>query len=954
MEAVAATQRSKMNRFQLPAVSCGALPTPAPAHSRIPATLAIVILSLLLCFGAQAAITQVQQVSGSAATCGSSAGISCAVAVLAAGGGNILIAVFALQGAGSSVTAVSDSTGETWVHAPGCYVTSGNSVVDCWYVLRSTSGATTITGTLNTSGSGRAVEFYEFSVGAGCVANFDNSGSANDGTLSTSPHGVGLSLAGTNDVIVQGIYGGAVSSVSGGYAEAAGATNRAAASLLNTISGTAPIWTTSSAAAAVNAIAINEACSVSVNINPTRTTLYGLQTQQFSATVVGALNTGVTWSISPPGVGSVSNTGLYTAPDPSGSAQVVTVRATSQEDGTTTGSATVTIPAGGVLGTFQLSELFGNAWPDQPIEFRYDGGKPTPGTALMIGPLGTEVPFQWVSSCSDAAAVLGCIAVRSNLPANASYSWTLLTGVPAATPVNPVHTNTVGNNLEITNGLTGMRIVTQAANPAPFNLAPIQGIRMPGGTWTGAGASPNLLYSQSLLSNGNVAVPSMTPMFSATGYSVTVVDQGPVKTVVKVNYTFNRPQYLYFPATVINTAGTGHYTLIVTLYANSKSVLLDEDTDMQFSYYLPVYGQLQPTTARWRGHDSIGTGGNPDPVCGYESRLTVTGATAATPIVITTATSGNLSNGQVVQIAGVVGNTAANGTYYAKTTGYPATQFALYTDSNLTVPVAGTGAGSGGVVKPAYRGQNVWPAGDAFQDLSYSLDRPAGNNCTAANYRKMLADNPTSAHAAGWYVEMYNSAAGAAAPVVGFYIGRASKQSYSAVGPSLPGLYSSSAHFITGAKGRGDSGGHPAAGSGRLDAMREQIIAGVYAVRGGDAPQLGDLHEHAGGSAESVAAPADSRRTELAGVDQSFAAVHVSAGVSGSNPGAPQGGWQWLYLTNAGERRNAAELGPERHCAVRHADLLCRAAEQLGRLGGEQRAGGDVAGQQHGGGAGRR
>jgi hypothetical protein len=54
-----------------------------------------------------------------------------------------------------------------------------------------------------------------------------------------------------------------------------------------------------------------------------------------------------------------------------------------------------------------------------------------------------------------------------------------------------------------------------------------------------------------------------------------------------------------------------------------------------------------------------------------------------------------------------VGNTAANGTYYAKTTGYPATQFALYTDSNLTVPVAGTGAGSGGVVKPAYRGQNV-------------------------------------------------------------------------------------------------------------------------------------------------------------------------------------------------------------------------------------------------------
>ncbi len=84
-----------------------------------------------------APMTQVQQVSGSASTGGNlcpASGASCAVTLThPTGGGNILIAVFALQGAGSSVTAVSDSTGETWVHAPNCYVTSGNSVVDCWY-----------------------------------------------------------------------------------------------------------------------------------------------------------------------------------------------------------------------------------------------------------------------------------------------------------------------------------------------------------------------------------------------------------------------------------------------------------------------------------------------------------------------------------------------------------------------------------------------------------------------------------------------------------------------------------------------------------------------------------------------------------------------------------------------------------------------------------------------------
>ena len=172
--------------------------------------------------------------------------------------------------------------------------------------------------------------FYEFSIGAGCVANFDSSGSGINASSLSQP-GVSLSLTGTNDVIVQGIYGGTVSSIGGGYAEASGVNNRAAASLLNTISGAAPVWTLSgaSATAAVNAIAINEACWISVNINPTRTMLYGLQAQQFTATVVGALNTAVAWSVSPPGAGSVSSTGLYSAPAPSGSAQVVTVTATS-------------------------------------------------------------------------------------------------------------------------------------------------------------------------------------------------------------------------------------------------------------------------------------------------------------------------------------------------------------------------------------------------------------------------------------------------------------------------------------------------------------------------------------------------------------------------------------------------------------------------------------------------
>ncbi|HEX4133619.1 MAG TPA: hypothetical protein VHY84_03275, partial [Bryobacteraceae bacterium] len=492
--------------------------------------------------------------------------------------------MFSMVLAGNKVTAVSG--GGTWVHAPNCGANTGNNLVDCWYALNSTPGATTITGTVSDSGLARQMEFYEFSVGSGCSASLDASGSAaNNNSSALSQPGITLPLTGTNDVIVQQIYANAyIASISGGYLESTAPNIRAAASSLNSNSSTAPTWTLASSAAAVmDAIAISESCAtISVSVGPSAGTLTASSSQQFTATVLGTANTAVTWSISPQ-FGAISNSGLYTAPSSFATPQSITVTATSVADPTKSASAQVSLSVSGTSQTpatsttFSLNELFGATWPDQPIEFRYDGGRP-PSTTRMIGPAGVEVPYQWVSSCSDATAVKGCIAIRSNLPPNSNYTWTLQSGIPpVATPVNPVQTKQVGNNLEITNGLTGVRIVTAGANPSPFSLAPIQGIQLPGGSWTGAGPKPNMLYSQSLGNAGNVGDALQTPVSSAKSYTVSVVDQGPLKTVVTVNYTFNRPQYLIPGVVVINNAGTGHYTMTVTLYANSKSVLFDED-----------------------------------------------------------------------------------------------------------------------------------------------------------------------------------------------------------------------------------------------------------------------------------------------------------------------------------------------------------------------------------------
>lgn len=87
------------------------------------------------------------------------------------------------------------------------------------------------------------------------------------------------------------------------------------------------------------------------------------------------------------------------------------------------------------------------------------------------------------------------------------------------------------------------------------------------------------------------------------------------------------------------------------------------------------------------------------PICGH---LTVTGATNASPIEITTNEESFLADGDLVDIAGVLGNTAANSppSHYAKRVDDH--KFTLWSDAGLTSPIAGSGAyTSGGLVTNA-------------------------------------------------------------------------------------------------------------------------------------------------------------------------------------------------------------------------------------------------------------
>ena len=88
--------------------------------------------------------------------------------------------------------------------------------------------------------------------------------------------------------------------------------------------------------------AVTLAPVVAVAVSPPAATLNASQSQQFTATVTGTVNTAVTWSLNP-AVGSVSAAGLYTAPATVTIQQTVTVTATSVADPTKTASGVVTL-----------------------------------------------------------------------------------------------------------------------------------------------------------------------------------------------------------------------------------------------------------------------------------------------------------------------------------------------------------------------------------------------------------------------------------------------------------------------------------------------------------------------------------------------------------------------------------------------------------------------------------
>jgi Big-like domain-containing protein/Kelch motif protein len=117
--------------------------------------------------------------------------------------------------------------------------------------------------------------------------------------------------------------------------------------------------------------------AISVVVTPNPATLLPGQTQSFAANVTGTTNTAVTWSVQQPSGGTITSTGLYTAPQ--NTAGTFNVVATSQASSNAQGTAAVTV---------QLSQVVVS-----PAQVALSPGQTQTFTAPIAGLANTQVTW---------------------------------------------------------------------------------------------------------------------------------------------------------------------------------------------------------------------------------------------------------------------------------------------------------------------------------------------------------------------------------------------------------------------------------------------------------------------------------------------------------------------------------------------------------------------------------
>jgi uncharacterized protein (DUF1800 family) len=277
-----------------------------------------------------------------------------------------------------------------------------------------------------------------------------------------------------------------------------------------------PITVTNTGLGEVTSPAVNlritaAATPVTVTVMPASATVAASGIRQFSATVGGSTNTGVVWRVNDvvggsAGIGTISTTGLYTAPASVPNPAGVVIRATSLADGSARGAATVTIQAAAPAQvTVTVTPSTATVTTSAPRQF----------TAAIAGSTNTGVTWS-VNGMPGGNSSLGTISAAGLYTAPASVPSPAGVTIRATSAAD----GSAGGNASVTVQAPAPAPVTVAVTPSTATVAPsatqqfsasITGSANTGVTWSVNGVTGGNATVGTISTAGLYAAPAAAP-----------------------------------------------------------------------------------------------------------------------------------------------------------------------------------------------------------------------------------------------------------------------------------------------------------------------------------------------------------------------------------------------------------------------------------------------------------
>ena len=232
---------------------------------------------------------------------------------------------------------------------------------------------------------------------------------------------------------------------------------------------------------------LGQSSSVAISVSPATGTLVAGQSVQLTATVTGSNNQQVNWSVS--GAGSVSTSGMYTAPSSITSAQTVTVTATGAADSTKSARAMIMLsptvavsvsPSTGTLTAGQALQLTATVTgsSNQQVNWSLSGVGNISAAGIYSAPLAiTAAQTVTVAATSAVDVTRSAIAVITLSPT-------------VAVSVSPsTGSMTAGQTAQLTATVTGSSNQQVSWSVAPAGVGSVSGggtLYCPGGDQRGS------------------------------------------------------------------------------------------------------------------------------------------------------------------------------------------------------------------------------------------------------------------------------------------------------------------------------------------------------------------------------------------------------------------------------------------------------------------------------------